>query len=68
MLPQLRKNTISLAYTKAQKVLIMNSKGGVGKSMIWRVWAGNKTLGPENLYSPSKTDLDPTLKSPEWAD
>ena len=36
---------------------------GVGKSMIWRVWAGNGALGPGNLDSPSKTVLDPTLKS-----
>ncbi|WP_299142262.1 division plane positioning ATPase MipZ, partial [uncultured Vibrio sp.] len=31
---QLRKTTISLANTKAKKVLIMNSKGGVGKSTV----------------------------------
>ena len=41
---------------------------GVGKSMIWRVWAGNWVVGPENLDSPSKTVLDSTLKSPDWAD
>ena len=36
---------------------------GVGKSLIWMVWAGNGPLGPENLDYPSKTVLDPTLKS-----
>ena len=36
---------------------------GVGKSMIWRVWAGNGALGPENLDSPPKAVQDPTLKS-----
>ena len=64
MLPQLRKNTISLAYTKAPKVLIMNSKGGVGKSTIV---IGIISQLLNKGYKVALIDFDKQKSSHDWA-
>ncbi|MEZ8088393.1 MULTISPECIES: AAA family ATPase [Vibrio] len=61
---QLRKNTISLANTKAKKVLIMNSKGGVGKSTVV---IGIISQLLNQGYKVALIDFDKQKSSHDWA-
>ncbi|WP_261314573.1 ParA family protein [Vibrio hangzhouensis] len=60
----LKQNTTSLAHTSAKKLLIMNQKGGVGKSTVV---AGITSHLLTQGYKVSLIDFDAQKSSHDWA-
>ncbi|NOH81543.1 ParA family protein [Vibrio sp. RE86] len=59
-----RRNTVSLAYSNAKKVLILNLKGGVGKSTVT---AGLMSHLVRSGYNVELIDFDKQKSSHDWA-
>ncbi|WP_047049684.1 ParA family protein [Vibrio mexicanus] len=59
------KNTVSIHHAKATKILVMNQKGGVGKSTVTAALVSHLI---ERDYKVNVIDFDKQRSSHDWAD